>query len=359
MLHFEAQSAKYECTSTDGKIVYSEKNISLQCSGRSRSFRLKSIFKPIVRAIKNLLASILLLYLNIKFLCSNRVAMQNIESFENLLKKYPESSIPSVFFKSKPNGKEPRKIVEPDDKLKSWLKQVNYLLNKTFPQWPYFIYGGIKQRNHISHAISHVNQRCVITVDIKKCFDSITVSMISSALQKHLELPEDLCTRMALKLCHDGKLAQGFPTSSFICNLYLLDPLRALHAEFNAKGLSFSGFVDDLAISGNIETKKEQAQIIDRIFIVLRKYKLKLNKDGKIKVMPHNKTQEICKLKVNKQLTITRGYRDKVFRLIANNQIEEVAVEEIEGTISYWRNINPKLAGQLRKYALSRGVIQA
>ena len=212
--------------------------------------------------------------------------------------------------------------------------------------------GGIRGRSNIFHAEQHVNQRCVITIDIKECFDSIKTSMVISALKKHLGLPDDLCTKLASNLCYNGRLAQGFPTSSFICNLYLLEPLTILHAEFTNKGLSFSNFVDDLAISGDIECKKERSRVIDRIFVTLRKYKLKVNKDGKIKVMPHNKSQKVCKLLVNTKLNVTREYRREIFNRIASKQIGEL---ELRGTISYWKTVNPKLATRLRNYTLKKG----
>ena len=197
----------------------------------------------------------------------------NMEQIEKLLSAYPEDGAFRVYYIEKPsiNGKtvhpedqkpsvNVRKIVAPNEVLNSWLKKANVLLNKLFGKWPEFMHGGIKKRSCISHAKCHVGKHCVITIDIKACFDSITEAMVAPVIQKHLKLEEGLCTRLLAKLFHDGRLAQGFATSNFICNLYLLSPLSVLHDKFQSQGLAFSNYVDDLAISGPIQSQVDKTR---------------------------------------------------------------------------------------------------
>ena len=350
--HFVAQSVKCECTSIDGKIECSQKSISLQYRSDFRPSALKLGFKLMMQIVKCLLASLLMLYLNIKrILCLDKAIMQNIELIEKLLSEYPEQAAVSTFSKPKRDGIRKRTITAPNPALRAWLQKANALLNKSFGEWPDFMYGGIKKRSFVSHAKNHLNQRCVITVDIKDCFDSITVSMTECALQKHLALTDDSASGLAAKLCYREKLAQGFATSNFICNLYLLEPLISLNTEFGARDLSFSNYVDDLAISGDIKSSKDSAEIIDRVFVILSKHGLKLNKDGKIQVMPNYTTQKVCGLKVNKRLTVTREYLQKQFRRVAENEIEE---DVLKGVIAHLKNVDPKAAKKLYEYALQK-----
>ena len=295
------------------------------------------------------------------------VDKKNTEQIEKLLSAYPKDAAFRVYHKKKSlttrlSKKQPnrnvRKIVAPNEALNAWLKKANALLNELFGSWPGYMHGGIKKRSCISHAKCHVGQHCVITVDVKSCFDSITDAMVAPVIQSRLKLGADLCSRLLTKLFHEGRLAQGFATSNFICNLYLLEPLDVLNRQFKSQGLAFSNYVDDIAISGSMEPEASKTRVIKDVLRVLSHYNLRANMTGKIKVMLRSGLQEVCKLKVNTKLTATKKYRDSVFRDVAGSKVgDEDQEAKIRGVIAHLKNVDPKLSQSLRRYALKKGVL--
>jgi len=162
--------------------------------------------------------------------------MTAAEQIADLLKKYPTNAhVHAVDEPKKSGGTRP--IAKPNQELKLWLRRMNRLLNKQFPTWPEFMHGGIAKRSYVTYARPHVGKQCVVTVDVKACFDSITRNEVLAAMRKHLGLSDETTKQLSSRLCFRGKVPQGFPTSNFLSNLYLLDTLTALHTNFRARRL--------------------------------------------------------------------------------------------------------------------------
>ena len=247
--------------------------------------------------------------------------------------------------------KENRRIIKPNKPLSSWLKEVHKVFCGLFNDWPHFIHGGLKGHSYVMHAACHVRQQCVITIDIRKCFDSIKQSFIAPVLHDYLNLDIKLCNALASKLCYKGSLAQGFATSSFICNLYLVKPLNDLYSIFSKDNLCISSYVDDIAISGRMSSIEQKHQAVNNVAKALSRYQLKINKK-KTRVMTAPKPQIICGLRVNHVVNITKERRNEVFRCLSLGKIEQ---DYLIGLIASLKNVNLKSAQKLRQYAISKG----
>jgi len=264
------------------------------------------------------------------------------KNISELLDSYPKNSKFHKISTVKSDGGK-RTIYVPSDDLKIWLSEVYKAMTKQYNSWPEFMHGGIKHRSYITYARDHINKPMVITLDIRKCFDSIMTPEVKIILQKHLSYSEDTSARLANYLCPDGKVAQGFPTSNYICNLFLLDPLVKLFENLRLEKIHLTNYVDDIAVSGKITKPNE---VINQIATALSRTKLSMNK-AKVTVMPSSDKQIICGLLVNKKLTITKDKKRQLLSDIKNKRISQTS---LNGWISNLNSIDNKFKYKLLTY---------
>ena len=265
----------------------------------------------------------------------------------SLLSRYPTTAYIRADRQPKKNGGT-RPIAKPNKELKKWLRDMNKLLNKQFPNWPEFMHGGIKKRSYVTYARPHVGKQCVVTVDIKACFDTITQKEVAEAIEQHLSLGDDVSAQLAARLCFRGKVPQGFPTSNFMCNLYLSNTLIVLDKSFRRQHLAFGNYVDDLVVSGTIA---DPSSVVNEIAVALSRAKLKTNK-AKVKVMPRTGRQVVCGLLVNKRLSLTRTLKARLLSEVNKHKMGEAS---LAGWLVNLKNVDIAFAQKLRTLATKRG----
>ena len=266
-----------------------------------------------------------------------------------LIQTYPANASVRQIWEPKPNG-DRRKIAAPSPELLAWLQTVNETLNTAYSDWLPIMHGGIRVRSYVSYAKPHVGHPCVITVDIKSCFDSINVRQVAARLSEVMSLEEGVARQLANKLCYKGFVAQGFPTSNFICNLCLLKPLDTLNDHFSAQGLVLTNYVDDIAVSGNIGNSGE---VINVIATELSRAGFAINKSrNKVKVMPASGRQVICGLQVNTRLTVTKDKKAELLSAVTNGLISEAS---LNGWVANLKNVDPAFANKLKALATKKG----
>lgn len=277
--------------------------------------------------------------------------MTTNERIEKLLATYPADAKAWSSREPKPSGGF-RKITRPNKPLSKWLKHANTELNAGHPNWPTFMHGGLKKHSYVTHARPHVGKPCVITIDVRKCFDSITTKQVASCFETELSLTSKLATELAERLCFNGAVAQGFATSNFVCNLYLRKPLLAIARAFKPQSLALTNYVDDIAVSGKIS---DSGSVINVIALQFSKSGLAINKSrDKVKIMYSGQRQIVCGLLVNRKLTLTRAKKLELFSLVARGKISEVS---LEGWLSNLQNVDPKFQRQLEAFAVKNGLV--
>ncbi|HKU18109.1 MAG TPA: reverse transcriptase family protein [Candidatus Saccharimonadales bacterium] len=276
--------------------------------------------------------------------------MTSSDRITQLLDRYPSAGHAHRWCQPKEAGGV-RPIATPNKELKLWLRAMNKELCRLFNAWPDFMHGGIKKRSYVTYARPHVGRSCVITIDIKRCFDSITQQEVADAMQQHLQLEPDICVRLAGVLCFKGKVAQGFPTSNYLCNLYLLQPLTDLYASLKTQGIAFGNYVDDLAASGTIVAPDA---VVNEIALTLSRASLKMNK-AKVLIMPSSKRQVVCGLIVNKHLSLTRQLKLKLFGDVARKRMSESSAE---GWVANLKSVDPVFCQKFQAYAVKKGILK-
>ena len=171
--------------------------------------------------------------------------MGTAEKIIELLAEYPEKANYYCTYEPKKDGGR-RPIVKPDKELNKWLREINKALRQQFNSWPSHMHGGIKKRSYVSFVKPHIAKNIVVTIDIKDCFGSITNKEVADALVKWLKLSKPVCDSLAARLCHKGKVPQGFATSNYLSNLYLLPIMLLLNRELRRKGVTMTNYVETL-----------------------------------------------------------------------------------------------------------------
>ena len=165
----------------------------------------------------------------------------------NITKRY------TTFYKTKRNGKH-RRIDIPDDNLKKYMRDVNYvftnLLGFIFPD---YIYAYVKKRSAKQAAQKHIGAYAIIKFDIENFFGNCTLENVMKALQIIYPfcLIDTYKLETIIKACminYDGnfRLPQGAPSSPLISNLTMI-PIDTFFAS-NAS-LTYTRFADDITFS--------------------------------------------------------------------------------------------------------------
>ncbi|MDB5184323.1 MAG: putative RNA-directed polymerase [Candidatus Saccharibacteria bacterium] len=278
--------------------------------------------------------------------------MTTTEQIEKLLATYPTDAKAWSSREPKPSGGF-RKITKPNKSLGKWLQHTNNELFAIRPNWPSFMHGGLKKHSYVTHARPHVNKPCVITIDVRKCFDSITTQQVAGCFESELGISSKLAAELAERLCFKGAVAQGFATSNFVCNLYLRKPLLAIARTLKPQDLALTNYVDDIAVSGSIG---DTGAVINVIALQLSKSGLAINKSrDKVKVMHSGQRQIVCGLLVNRKLTITRAKKLELFSLVARGAITEAS---LDGWLSNLHNVDPKFQRKLSAFATKKGLLK-
>ncbi|HEY5591781.1 MAG TPA: reverse transcriptase family protein [Paludibacter sp.] len=207
----------------------------------------------------------------------------------------------------------------------------------------YVVSRGLK--DHVKY---HVNADKVLTLDIKKFFDSIKFEYVEKVFKK-MGYSSNLSNLFA-KLCYlQNGLPQGAPTSPFITNILLYDFDESISDYCRKNNVKFTRYADDLAFSGALK----KIELISLVKNELRKIDLKIN-NSKTKLMRQNEKQIISGLIVNSKVQVPKSERNKlrneiyyIKKFSLDNHLEKINQSKknyllhLIGKISYVLSMNP------------------
>lgn len=279
----------------------------------------------------------------------------HISSLVGYNKNYLKRAVffPSYFYRDftilKKNG-EPRVLSEPLPSLK---EIQNWILTDILYKHKVSRYakGYIPNRSIKDHVRYHTNEKKVLTLDIKKFFNSISFELVENIF---LEIGySNIVSNLLAKLCFFKKeLPQGAPTSPFISNIILINFDDSISKYCTENKIKFTRYADDLAFSGNIQ----KTALIKVVRDELRKVGLLLNND-KINLMKHNQPQIVSGIIVNKKAQVPKIKRNQIrnemfyikkFGMVSHmdktkqTKSKETYFKHLIGKINYILMINPK-----------------
>lgn len=221
-----------------------------------------------------------------------------------------------------------RTILSPTSELKSLQSSLSILLldcideinEKKFASNefnPTLSHGFVRERSIITNAMSHLNQKNVLNIDLKDFFDSFNFGRVRGFFIKnnHFKLEPHIATVIAQIACYDNKLPQGSPCSPVITNLitHSLDIKLAYLAKKHS--CIYSRYADDMTFSTreSVFPSKIMRQENNQ-FIVGKKLKNEIKRagflinDNKTRIQYKDSRQDVTGLIVNKKPNVKKEY---------------------------------------------------
>lgn len=238
-----------------------------------------------------------------------------------------------------------RTLFIPSEKLKNILQKINRNILQRI-DLPVQAHGSIPGKSPITNAKEHVGKSYILKLDIKDFYPSIRYSRIKDLFLK-LGFSKKSATIMTRLTSFNGRLGQGFPTSSSIANLILAqNVIPRIAGLCNTKHLTFTIYQDDITISGGGSVKS----LISTLKNILNQHGFIIN-TKKIKISNSQSQQKVTGYVVNKKVNIPKG-EFRLLRALVHNcliyGIEKVAdrpiesfIRHIKGRIQRVKDINP------------------
>lgn len=243
-----------------------------------------------------------------------------------------------------------RHIDNPQDDLKAIQKRIQQrlLLHLSFPDT---IVGGIRKRSTIDHAKFHLRKPCVVTLDIKGCFPSISNERVFRVFQNSLNASPQIARILTQLTTFQHRLPQGAPTSPTIANLALLPLHNDLLRLAEQSDLDLSIYVDDIALSGD---NAVVVKVIESACDLIRKHGFRVSW-SKLNVQSISRPQTITGLNVNRRIDLPREFLvsiDSSIRKLADSEIIfERDLNAIWGRIKYVKYVRPTVGLLLEETA--------
>jgi len=301
---------------------------------------------------------------------------EEILSQGDISKRYKTTYIPK-----KSGGK--RKIDEPDEELKRYMKKVvDVFTNKFSLFFPESTFAYIKGRNTKKMAEVHKGKKIILKVDIKDFFSNCTLKFILDAMLKvypfcimDIEVLETIVKACMIK--HDGeyRLPQGAPTSPLLSNIAMI-PVDFYLMEYSRHSMFgvyvYTRYADDIYMSFGKDINFMQVLNNGEMYIenIIKNYnpKFQLNKD-KTHLVRMSKTNGvwITGIMLNKYDNITIGYKSKkqlkaiIWSFLVDTKNQKYWSKEelykMLGIVGYWKYIEPEYVEMIiHKYEIKSGM---
>lgn len=207
-----------------------------------------------------------------------------------------------------------RSICAPIQPLKKVQRALGTLLQALF-QPSEEAMGFVAGRNIAANARCHLNQSCILNLDLENFFPSITKTLVRQALKRELadRIPSSEVRNLICRLCTIPNqsgievLPQGAPTSPVLSNIVLKGLDRRLSAFAEAHGYNYTRYADDITFSHNHPIRRFSPFFIEKIRSIIEEYGLKIN-DEKTKVSIKGERQEVTGLTVGEKVNVPRNY---------------------------------------------------
>ena len=158
----------------------------------------------------------------------------------------------------------------------------------------------LKKKSIKENARFHKRQEILLSLDVKKFFDSITSDKVYKVFSS-LGYQEDIVVMLTNLCCLNGCLPQGAPTSPIISNIILKKFDDEVGKFTNEKKIRYTRYADDMTFSGDFNP----GQIISFVKNRLYELGLKLNEE-KTRTRKKSQRQEVTGIVVNEKNAATK-----------------------------------------------------
>ena len=242
---------------------------------------------------------------------STTKALGKALGFEEAVLQSIASNANDLYRPVKPKPGSTREVFDAKGLLKEIHQRIKLrILTRVY--FPKYLQGSVKGRDYFTNAKLHANKQIIICEDVKKFFPSVRAEKIYEVWRgvfKFSESVSDLLTKITTK---NGALPQGAITSSYLANLVLWKSEPFLQAKFSAEGITYSRYVDDMAMSSTSHlSKAQQSSVIARVYGMLKEQGLSAGR-GKHEIFTATSPMIVTKLVVNRKPSLPSKKRMEV-----------------------------------------------
>lgn len=266
-----------------------------------------------------------------------------------------EKKIPRCYHKKPiPKNGGTRILTIPSQKLRDIQRKIlDNVLNFEFPN---YIHGGIPDRSIVTNAGMHLSQKWVTCLDIQDFFPSVYYKRIYNNFIS-LNCSHIIARILTHFTTYDYELPQGAPTSPMIANIVFYNLDKKLFNFCKKRGLRYSRYFDDIAISGS----RNPRPLIKDIELSIESEGFIMNKKpGKLQVMECTKEQLVTGLKVNgKRLQVSSKELNKINDILDKLILKNFSVfvdkdplkikATMQGHLAFLKSINPQKEKALKQ----------
>lgn len=159
------------------------------------------------------------------------------------------------------------------------LKRIHEKINSLFlrrVEYPYFLHGGLKERDYVTDCKLHFKTKRGITQDISNFFPSIQLVDVRRIWLYFFKFPPVVTNLLSDLTTLNGYIPQGAKTSGFLANLLFWETESDLVHWLQQRGFRYTRFVDDITITTqNSITDGEKNEIINMVRAMFRRHGLK------------------------------------------------------------------------------------
>ena len=229
--------------------------------------------------------------------------------------------------------------------------------------FPAYLTGSIKGCDYKTNATLHARARIVINEDIKGFFPSTSAAQVFNVWRGFFGFSEAVAQCLTQLTTRLGELPQGAITSSFLANLVFWRDEPILQARFSAKGLVYSRYVDDMAISSrSFLTDEEKSDVVRQVYGMLLKHGYRA-KRAKHEIITSAERMAVTKLAVNFKPGLNRDERSKIRAIVQAVEHRAALGEELSfdqgpyaqamGKVQHLKRFHPGEAAPLIKRLLA------
>jgi RNA-directed DNA polymerase len=194
--------------------------------------------------------------------------------------------------------------------------------------------GFVRGRSSRDHALYHIGQPNMLSVDIRQFFPSVPQASVTPVFSV-LGFPPNVASQLASLCCWRGVLPQGAPTSPCLSNNVFLPIDRALVTLSEEWGARYSRYADDIVVSGSRRFSQHDVQLIARVLATngfsLHAAKTRIQGRGSRKVV----TGFVINVRVQPPRTLRRRWRALFHRAALVPAEYRSRIDELRGICAY------------------------
>ncbi|MDO9480728.1 MAG: reverse transcriptase domain-containing protein [Hydrogenophaga sp.] len=215
--------------------------------------------------------------------------------------------------------------------------------------FPDYLHGSLKGCDYVTNASLHTNKQILICEDVQSFFPSVKAERVEDVWCGFFGFAPDVARLLTKLTTKDGALPQGAISSSYLANLVLWRDEPILQAKLAAQGITYSRYVDDMAMSSPTHLPKStQTQVIAQVYGMLRKNGLSA-KRRKHEIFSASEPMIATKLVVNRKPSLDQKKRSQV-----RAQVRQLEVARADGgdvdAIRLLANKAAQRVGQLGRF---------